>query len=278
MKCNIKGLDINYLDIGTGQPILFIHGFSIDHRLMSSCMEPIFKDKKDYRRIYIDLPGMGLSQSAEWAAKTTAVLHIVIEFIDIVLKDQSFLLAGESYGGYLSAALTKKMPERISGLFLLCPMLVPDETKRRLPNHIVLAQEDAFIATLDDDDEDVQDFKDFFIMHTQYVYDRFMQEILPGLDIGNEEYLERLRLIENYALPCSIYDKEHIFDKPSLILVGRQDAGTGYKDAFDILDSYPRASFAALDMSGHNLQIEQPVLFEALVKEWLCRVGFVSEK
>ncbi|CAM02087.1 hypothetical protein SACE_2808 [Saccharopolyspora erythraea NRRL 2338] len=35
---------------------------------------------------------------------------------------------------------------------------------------------------------------------------------------------------------------------------------------------YPRASFAVLDVAGHNLPIEQPELFGALVLEWLDRV------
>lgn len=273
MKCNIKGLDINYLDIGSGQPILFIHGFSLDHRIMTGCMEPVFSTIKNYRRIYIDLPGMGLSQSAQWTATTTEMLDVVLEFIDIVLKDETFLLAGESYGGYLSAAITKKIPQKVKGLFLLCPMLVPDETKRTLPKHTVPKKDEDFVSSLDTDDEDVQDFLDFSVVHTKYVFDRFNMEILPGMEIGNEEFLERLRLNENYALPYSIHDKDYTFDKPSLILVGKQDSGTGYKDAWNVLDCYPRATYAALDISGHNLQIEQPVLFEAFVKEWLQRAN-----
>lgn len=273
MKCNIKGLEINYLDIGSGQPILFIHGFTLDHRALSGCMEPIFESKKDYRRIYIDLPGMGLSQSAEWAATTQEVLNIVLEFIDLVLKDEKFLLAGNSYGGYLCAAIAKKLPQRVKGVLLLCPMLVPDDTKRTLPNHAVLKKDEDFISTLDTDDEDIQDFLDFSVVHTQYVFDRFNKEIVPGLEIGNEEFLEQLRLNENYALPYNIHDKGYTFDKPSLILVGRQDSGTGYKDAWNILDCYPRATFAVVDISGHNLQIEQPVLFEAFVREWLGRAS-----
>ncbi|MFF1355998.1 alpha/beta fold hydrolase [Streptomyces sp. NPDC058297] len=41
---------------------------------------------------------------------------------------------------------------------------------------------------------------------------------------------------------------------------------------FALLPAYPRASFAVLDLAGHNLQIEQPALFAALVVRWLDRV------
>jgi pimeloyl-ACP methyl ester carboxylesterase len=57
-----------------------------------------------------------------------------------------------------------------------------------------------------------------------------------------------------------------------LILVGRQDAMVGYRDAWDILKNYPRGTFVMLDRAGHNRQIEQETLFNALVNEWLDRV------
>ena len=61
--CNVNTAEIYYEDYGEGQPILMIHGFSPDHRLMSGCMEPIFKEREGYRRIYINLPGMGQSKN-----------------------------------------------------------------------------------------------------------------------------------------------------------------------------------------------------------------------
>lgn len=55
------------------------------------------------------------------------------------------------------------------------------------------------------------------------------------------------------------------------MLLGRQDSVVGYKDAWDILDNYPRVTFAVMDRAGHNLQLEQEELFFSLVKEWLIR-------
>jgi pimeloyl-ACP methyl ester carboxylesterase len=62
------------------------------------------------------------------------------------------------------------------------------------------------------------------------------------------------------------------FKQPTLFLMGRQDATVGYRDAWAIIENYPRATFAILDQAGHNLQIEQERLFEELVGEWLARV------
>lgn len=62
------------------------------------------------------------------------------------------------------------------------------------------------------------------------------------------------------------------FTKPVLFLLGRQDASVGYQDAWNILNHYPRASFAVLDRAGHNLQLEQVKQFNCLTNEWLDRV------
>ncbi|EKB46454.1 hypothetical protein B857_00664 [Solibacillus isronensis B3W22] len=40
--CKVRQAEIYYEEIGEGKPILMIHGFTPDQRLMSGCMEPIF--------------------------------------------------------------------------------------------------------------------------------------------------------------------------------------------------------------------------------------------
>ena len=37
-------------------------------------------------------------------------------------------------------------------------------------------------------------------------------------------------------------------------------------------ETIPRATYAVLDFAGHNLQIEQPALFNSLVENWLERL------
>ena len=40
----------------------------------------------------------------------------------------------------------------------------------------------------------------------------------------------------------------------------------------NLLEDYPRATFAILDTAGHNLQIEQEEVFNSLFLNWLERV------
>jgi pimeloyl-ACP methyl ester carboxylesterase len=56
------------------------------------------------------------------------------------------------------------------------------------------------------------------------------------------------------------------------VVTGRQDGVVGYRDAWAILENYPRGTFAVLDRSGHFPSVEQEELFHALAGEWLDRV------
>jgi len=45
---------------------------------------------------------MGRSSSADWITNADIMLEVLISFIEKVIPNEKFLLAGESYGGYLS--------------------------------------------------------------------------------------------------------------------------------------------------------------------------------
>ncbi len=269
MELNIKDLKLNYEIYGEGTPILMLHGYTPDHRLMSGCLEPIFKKRRNYRRIYIDLPGMGRTKAMDWLTNSDTMLDIVIQFIEKVIPNERFLLAGESYGGYLSRGLVRKMPGRILGLLLICPCIIADRTKRTRPEHIVLESTDIPINS--EDTVDFEDYGSMAVIRNERTWERYQKDILCGLKLADNEFLEHFQNT-GYEYSKEIENMPEYLKTPVLFLLGRQDASVGYKDAWDILDNYPRGTFAVLDKAGHNLQIEQDLLFQSLVNEWLDRV------
>lgn len=56
MECVVKGVPVYYEVCGAGKPLIMLHGFSVDNRLMTGCMEPVFEQKAGWQRIYLDLP------------------------------------------------------------------------------------------------------------------------------------------------------------------------------------------------------------------------------
>jgi pimeloyl-ACP methyl ester carboxylesterase len=270
MECIIKGLSVNYEIKGKGRPVVLLHGYNVDHRLMLGCMEPIFAQKEGYKRIYMDLPGMGRSEGANWIRNSDLMLDIITEFIDNIIPNENFILVGESYGGLLARGLVYKMAEKIDGLFLLCPAIVTKNEDRNVPEHVALSRDEALLRELDP--QEAEGFTSMNVVQTRRVWDRYREEILAGVALGDRVFLDSI-LNSEYVFSFDCDKLPEKFRKPALFLMGRQDSCVGYKDAWNILDNYPRATFAILDKAGHNLQIEQAELMNSLVVEWLERVS-----
>ena len=115
MVYTVKDVPIYYEIHGSGTPVVMIHGWSVDHRLMKGCMEPIFAAlETPWQRVYFDLPGMGKTKGPDWITGTDQMLAAVLEFIDGILPaPQHFLVAGESYGGYLARGVLKAREPRV---------------------------------------------------------------------------------------------------------------------------------------------------------------------
>ena len=190
MKYRVGDTILEYKVVGQGKPILFFHGWGMDHRNMSGCFEPVFlKHEQQYRRIYVDLPGMGTSKAGESITSSDDILEVLHLFAKDIIGEP-FLLVGESYGGYLARG---------------------------------------------------------FVHH-------FLEHVLDG------------------AFSFPVDQLAEPFTKPGLILTGKMDTEVGYKDQFELLNIYLRATYCAFDEAGHNLQIEQPEMFQNMVTHWLINV------
>ncbi|MDO7907499.1 alpha/beta hydrolase [Paenibacillus sp. JX-17] len=264
--CKVKKANIYYEEIGEGKPVIMIHGFSPDHRLMSGCMEPIFQHIPGWRRIYIDLPGMGHTKDYDQIHSSDDMLEAVLDFIETMVPDQDYLIAGESYGGYITRGIIHRHKDRIGGAALICPLIIPEHRRRIVPEHAVIHCDREFMDTLSE--EQRNDFSANQVVLNEYNWKRYTDEIVSGCKIADYEFLDHIQ--ERYSFSANV--DEFVFDKPTVFTLGRQDAVVGYVDAFRILDHYPRATFAVLDRAGHNLQIEQAQLFESLICDWLERV------
>jgi len=270
MEYTVRDVAIYYEIYGTGTPILMIHGWSPDHRLMKGCMEPIFQSiDTDWQRIYFDLPGMGRTKGQPWINGTDQMLAVILEFIDGIIPSQHFLVAGESYGGYLARGVIKERTAWVDGLLLLCPVAIQETHNDHAPALQILEKDEAFLNSLSE--EDRQYFEGINVIQNQRVWQRFREEVLPGLKLADYDFLENsLSQHVPYAVDVDRIEKPYL--QPTLMIMGRQDSVVGYRDHWQLIENYPRASFVILDKAGHNLQIEQDILFRALVKEWLERV------
>jgi pimeloyl-ACP methyl ester carboxylesterase len=270
MTIQVGGASLAWESFGEGRPMLCLHGLAVDRRMMIGCMEPLFAGRqRGWRRIYVDLPGMGETRAPLEAASSDRLLEILLAFIDAVIPGTTFAVAGESYGGYLARGIVHKRPRSIDGVMLLCPMALPDRSARDKPAFSVVARDEEFCATIPHKGK--RKFEADMVVQTRATWERYAREILPGLAAGDRGFQEVLHgpayafgfEVDSLLPPCTA---------PALLLLGRQDHVVGYRDAARLVENFPRAAVAILDRAGHNLQIEQQRLFEALAAEWLDRM------
>ena len=269
MECELEKIAIYYEIYGEGYPILMLHGFEVDHRVLKGCMEPIFNNRPEYRRIYFDLPGMGKTAGESWIKNSDQMLDIVIEFIDKIIPNQKFIIASESYGCYLARGVIFKKFEFVEGVLFICPVIFAKPDIRDLPKHVILLKDPELLSNLTK--FEAEDFENIAVAQSQRIWERYRDEFFSGVEAADKCFLEQ---IWETGYPFSFDPEQHIgkFDKPTLFLMGRQDSIVGYRDAWKIIEKYPRASFCILDQAGHLLQIEQEKIFNSLVNEWLNRV------
>jgi pimeloyl-ACP methyl ester carboxylesterase len=257
-------MTLHQVSYGDGVPVLALHGWTPDHRLMTGCLEPIFAELPGYRRLYPDLPGMGQSPAGD-IDSSDGIQAAVRAFIDQEIGDEPFILLGESYGGYLARGLVAERPDQILGLGLICPVGTLKHSDRILPEHVVLRTEPGVLESLTEG----EDFTDLAVVQTAAALAAYRRDVAPGLAIADTKALDRIQ--RNWALSIAP-ESGPAYTGPTLIVCGRQDSVTGYADQYALLPHYPRATFAVLDVAGHNLQLEQPELFGALIREWLQRL------
>jgi pimeloyl-ACP methyl ester carboxylesterase len=272
LHCKIRDLKVYCQVIGSGMPIVMVHGMGVDHRTMTGCMEPVFQSRNDeWKRIYFDLPGMGSTKGVDWIANSDDMFKFVLAVVDEVIPGEPFLIVGESYGGYLARAVVHERLGDVEGMLLICPLVVADDEQRDVPPCSVLSRENALEERLEPEERDFLDL--FLVNQSEENWKRFSDEMLIGFEGGDEGFKARIRGdVKSYAFTFDVDDLAVPFEKPSLIITGRQDCLVGYRDAWRLVENYPRSSFVVLDGAGHGLQIEQAGLFNALVNEWLDRV------
>lgn len=267
MECLVRGVLVNYEEMGEGRPILMLHGWPADHRQMIYDMEPFFANRPGWRRLYPDMPGMGRTPGADWIKSQDDMLEVALGFIDAVAPGARFAVAGASYGGYLARGVVYRRSTQVCGVMLDVPSMGTDTPTRRLPPHQILVHDPAFEQALGPDE---QLTATIVVVQSPAALEHFREAIKPGVSIADHAFLESLEPRYDFSFPVDTLPEP--FPAPTLIITGRQDSSCGYLDTWSLIENYPRGSFIVLDRAGHALSVEQATLFRALVNEWLDRM------
>ncbi|MGY3777738.1 alpha/beta fold hydrolase [Isobaculum melis] len=266
MYQTVKDCQIYYEIFGTGTPLVFLHGYAVDHHIMSEAFEPILSNHQEYQRIYIDLPGMGNSIASPNLKNADDLAEVLIEFLNSLLKNQSFILFGNSYGGYLSLELTFKLKERVKGLFLLCPVVIASSQNRTVPLQVEVVAEEPI--SVSENTAYFDDFQGMMMLQNQQTWQCYQESVVTGLQLRNKQFIQQFQQ-NGYQLSTEEKMRTERSSVPTMLLLGKQDQQVGYQDQLFLVERFKNLSCYIDNFAGHNFQIDNEPLFQMLVLRFM---------
>jgi pimeloyl-ACP methyl ester carboxylesterase len=270
MECILENITIHYETYGEGKPILFLPGWTLNTTLTAYQMEPCFHQRAGWKRIYIDPPGHGKTPGKDWITNQDKMLESILACIDRLTASQEYCLVGISLGAYLARGVIQKRTKFIDGAALIVPVIIADDTKRSVPTYKVLIEESLADAGLTPMEAEILGMS--VVRTRKWLTELRTEPQIPDDENGDSTFLSTIRDDpKKYAFSFDVDILPEPFQRPALIITGRQDNVVGYRDAWNILENYPRASYIVLDQRGHFME-DSATLINVLMNEWLDRV------
>ena len=185
--------------------------------------EPIFENAAlGYKRIYVDLPGMGKSIAGKDIKTSDDMLDVIYHFVKDVVGHE-VILAGESFGGYIVRGFVNKYQLMVKSVILLCPLVYSGYRNGQVESLCVMERDETFLQTLSA--EQYNSFTYMNVVLTEPVWKLYERDILPAIEIQDRYFLDNV--LEG-AFSFEVDELDAPFMKPCLIIVGKQDTEVGY--------------------------------------------------
>ncbi|MBI3218998.1 MAG: alpha/beta hydrolase [Bacteroidetes bacterium] len=219
--------------LGSGQAIIFIHGFCETHQIWDGFAEEL---STDFSIWCVDLPGFGKSELLG-SVTIESVAHRLIQEIEHKKVGPS-ILVGHSLGGYVALAMQKAKPELFAGLVLFHSTLFADSEEKKINRNKTIDFVKAY---------GIAPFVETFVPNL------FYQKSHPAISTVHAIAMQT-PISTLIAYSQAMRDRiahDHIAGFDLLILAGRYDAIIPLSVSEQMAALSERASLKILEFSGH---------------------------
>lgn len=257
-----EGGRLYYEAYGKGEPVILVHGHSLDRRMWRTQIPAL---AKEYRVYTPDMRGYGRSSRQREDLHTTHVDDL-IAFMDSLHIEKAHVI-GLSMGGFISADMVAMYPERM----LSCVMASGTLRSVKGPSEPVDSAEYANMET---------EIK----KHLEIGIGKWRHDWINGLVVKGGSKSENIRaelteIIEDwdawqlvnheprlyYAREALPVLKERCPKVPTLYIGGEKEN----KKRPGILNYLPNSEFVVLPDCGHMSNMEQPEIFNKTILDFL---------
>jgi 3-oxoadipate enol-lactonase len=258
----INEINLAYTDVGSGPPIVLIHGYPFNRSLWTEQTEVL---RSRYRVVAPDLRGFGESDSSEGPVRMNRMAEDVAALMDHLEIEQA-VIGGLSMGGYVALAFARMIPARVKALVLADTRAQADTEEgkqtRRQQAEKAVSEGMAGIA------------------------DAMLPKLLTPETVSKRpELVKRVRDMMLKTKPegaaAALLGMAQRDDQtdfiagilvPTLILVGREDAITPVADSEKMQSQIEGSRLVVIENAGHVSNLEQTEQFNDALLGFLSSV------
>jgi pimeloyl-ACP methyl ester carboxylesterase len=267
----IDGRQVNVVELGSGPPIVFIHGLSGSWQ---NWLEQVPVFAREHRVIAFDLPGFGGSEMPAQKISISGYGRFVNALLD-ELGVGSAAVVGNSMGGFIGIELAIRFPERVERMVLVSAAGLSIEYLRN----------ERALALLGVAENRLAAYSGWVASRSDALARRpgarrlifgivaHRPECLPGPLVaeqvrgsGKPGFLPALDALTDYP----IRDRLGEIACPTLIVWGAEDKLVPARDADEFARLIPNARKVIWPETGHVAMLERPAAFNALLAAFLA--------
>lgn len=241
-KITLGGLEIEYLDTGSGPAILYLHsseGANAELALVTQLA-------KTNRVVMPALPGFGLSETSKHIRTVDDMSYVVLDLLE-ALDLTDVTVVGSSLGGWLAVELAAKASPRIARLVLDNPLglrFKADPTEKQFPDiyQDLPAQWSAYFSA-----SEPMDGRDWPSVE---------RDIALRAARGREMFVKVAW--SPYLNNPKLHGRVHRVTMPTLLLWGDQDKLANREYAQAYAAALPNAQLKVIAGAGHFAFLDKP--------------------
>jgi pimeloyl-ACP methyl ester carboxylesterase len=267
----IGGRSVNVIELGSGLPVVFIHGLSGSWQNWLEQL-PVFA--REHRVIAFDLPGFGESEMPAEKSSISGYGRFVEALLD-ELGVSSAAVVGNSMGGFIGIEVAIRFPQRVERLVLVSAAGLSIEYLRNERALAVLATLDTRLAAYTGWMASRSDALARRPRARRMIFGivAHRPDLLPGPLVaeqvrgsGKPGFVPALDALTDYP----IRDRLGEIACPVLIVWGSEDKLVPARDADEFARLIPNSRKVVWRETGHVAMLERPVAFNRLVEAFLA--------
>lgn len=262
-RIDIPGATLSVNDVGQGLPILFVHGFPLDHTMWREQAADL---SRDHRCIAPDLRGFGQSTVTEDKVTMEQFADDLAKLLDALRITEPIVLCGLSMGGYIAWQFIRRHAARLRGLILCDTRAVPDSSEAAA-SRLKLA-------------DDVIDLGPEVVVKAM-----LPRLVAPGFRVREPQWIEEIRQVILATNPQGIAaasrgmaeraDARPWLAKikcPTLVLVGEQDVISPPTEMSELASAISNAAYCVIPDSGHLAPLENSISTNLAFRSFLTNL------